>query len=84
MLKTYIIWKCSRRSWGVAEKIIWKTREFRLIFHIRGNVVYNYEEKKKLNQRSSGDYKAGILHDGSSIEAGEASIIPPVDAIWKR
>ena len=40
--------------------------------------------KKKLNQRSSGDYKAGILHDGSSIEAGEASIIPPVDAIWKR
>lgn len=25
-------------------------------------------------------YKAGILHDGSSSEAGEDSVVPPVDA----
>ena len=26
--------------------------------------------------------KEGILHDGSSIETGETSIIPPVDVIF--
>ena len=28
--------------------------------------------------------KEGILHDGSSIETGETSIIPPVDVIFKK
>ena len=31
-----------------------------------------------------GIFKAGILHDNSCFETGEASVIPPVDTIWKR
>ena len=41
-------------------------------------------KKKVLINDLGGDYKAGILHDGSSIETGEASIFPPVNAIRKK
>ena len=62
MLNTYIIWKCNRHSWLVAEKISWKTREFRLNL-IRRNVVYNllYWEDRFYNDLVVAIYKAGIL-----------------------